>query len=72
MLVIRRLSRRGNSFNITIPPQMINHLRLAVTDAIAVELTDHGSIELRLAHERDFRVGDVRPMNLVLPAAVSK
>jgi antitoxin component of MazEF toxin-antitoxin module len=72
MKVIRRLSRRGNSFHVSIPPQFVNHLRLSIADPILVRVTERGTIEMSLAHEADFRGAQVPPMNLELPAAVSK
>lgn len=72
MKVIRRLSKRGNSYHVSIPPQMVNHLRLSIQDPILVSVTANGTIEMRLAHEADFRGTSMPPMNLSLPVAASK
>lgn len=62
--VIRKLTRRGNSAHVSIPPQVIDHLRWRVTDAIVLEVTKRGTIELRRVCAADLDVADVPPMEL--------
>jgi antitoxin component of MazEF toxin-antitoxin module len=72
MKVIRRLCRRGNSFHVSMPPQMIDELRLKVRDGVVVELTDHHSIELRRVQPRDLNAVDIPALNFDLPRVGSK
>lgn len=68
MKVIRRLSRRGNSYHCSIPPQFVDYLRLRITDGLVVEVTPRDTIEIRRVTPADLGAASVPPMNLELPA----
>jgi antitoxin component of MazEF toxin-antitoxin module len=72
MKVIRRLSKRGNSFHVSLPPQLIDHLRWRITDGIIVELTEDDDVRLRRVKPADLGATPMPPMNLDLSALVTK
>jgi antitoxin component of MazEF toxin-antitoxin module len=72
MKVIRRLTRRGNSFHVSIPPQIVDHLRWKITDGIVVEVTADDNLLMRRVTPADLGAASIQPMNLSLPPLVSK
>jgi antitoxin component of MazEF toxin-antitoxin module len=72
MKVIRLLSKRGNSYHVSIPPQMIDHLRWRITDGLTVTLTPDDTIEISRVKPADLGAARMGPMNLDLPAAATK
>lgn len=55
MKVIRRLSKRGHSVHLSLPPQMLNFLRWRCGDGVVVEVTSRRTLEVRLPEEMDLR-----------------
>lgn len=72
MKVIRLLSKRGNSFHVSIPPQIIDHCRWKITDGIVVELTENDDVLLRRVRPADLGSTPIAPMNLDLPMVRGK
>lgn len=72
MKVIRRLSRRGNSCHVSVPPQMIDYMRWRISDAIVVEVRDADEIVMRRVRPADLVGTSVPPMNLELPPVSTK
>jgi antitoxin component of MazEF toxin-antitoxin module len=68
MKVIRRLTRRGHSSHVSIPPQMMEYLRWRITDGVVVEVTDDDEIRIRRVRPSDLGSTSMPPMNLELPA----
>lgn len=63
MKELRRLVRNGGSTQISIPVAMLDHLRWSAGNPIVVEVTECGTIELRLPTIADLRTA-AQPMPL--------
>ena len=64
MKFIRRLVRHGNSSHVSIPPQVIDHLRWRAGDGMAVIVTEHGTLEIRRAVAADLQNAQIPPMTM--------
>jgi antitoxin component of MazEF toxin-antitoxin module len=67
MKAIRRLTRRGNSYHVSMPPQIVDYLRWKITDGIVVEVTADDKVLLRRVTPADLGSASIQPMNLDLP-----
>jgi antitoxin component of MazEF toxin-antitoxin module len=72
MLLIRRLTRKGNSFHVSMPTAVIDFMRWRIGDGIALEVTDSDRIVLRRVKASDMLVATVPPMNMDLTAPGAK
>lgn len=64
MKYIRQLVKNGHSTQVTIPKDLLLYLRWFCGDAIVVELTQRGNVEIRRATARDLTNERVAPMTL--------
>jgi antitoxin component of MazEF toxin-antitoxin module len=64
MKYIRQLVKNGNSTQVTLPKDLLLYLRWFCGDAIVVELTQRGTVEIRRATSLDVTNGRMGPMTL--------
>lgn len=60
----RRLSRNGHSNIVSLPAQLLNHLRWRGGDQLVIELTERDSLEIRRARPEDYQTMKISPMRL--------
>lgn len=63
MKVIRRITKRGCSAHISLPPQMLNFLRWNYGDGVVIEVTSRRTLEIRLPEDIDLRA-PMMPMTI--------
>jgi antitoxin component of MazEF toxin-antitoxin module len=68
MKFLRRLSRHGHSTHVSIPPQLIDYLRLQNGDLIIVEPTEGFELRIRRAAPEDL-TAQRSPLALAAAAA---
>jgi antitoxin component of MazEF toxin-antitoxin module len=66
MKFIRRLTRHGHSTHVSIPPQLIDYLRLQNGDMIVVETTESFELRVRRAAPEDL-TAQRSPLRIVPP-----
>jgi antitoxin component of MazEF toxin-antitoxin module len=71
MRYIRQLVRNGNSTQVTMPKDLLLYLRWCCGDAVAVELTARGTVEVRRATPQDLVNTRLGPMTID-PSPVAK
>jgi antitoxin component of MazEF toxin-antitoxin module len=69
---VRRLTRNGHSNSVSLPAQLLDHLRFRGGDNLLVELTERGTIEIRQVTQADLRTAIVSPMALSSPVSMGK
>lgn len=70
MKFIRQLTRNGNSTQVTMPKDLLMYLRWFTGDAVVVELTERGTVEVRRATADDLVTERVPAMTIRrIPAA---
>jgi antitoxin component of MazEF toxin-antitoxin module len=69
---VRRITRNGHSNSVSLPAQLLDHLRLHGGDNVVVELTDSLSINIRRITPADLATASISPMPLAVNAAAPK
>ncbi len=64
MKFLRRLCRNGNSLTVTIPPQVIDRMRLRGRDPLILEMLDLDTLTIRRPKSLDDMYADPAPMTL--------